>query len=278
MTGLTHSNWFTGLKYLTYGLLMINVGLFLREELLAVEHTFSDGLQPGDAIQAFAATIDTAAWVILLLLFELETHILPDEKIRGGIKWAMHGVRGICYLFILYAFYGYLAELISLYQVVPLAIDNACSLLGRDWSVLVTIDEYVVLTEANCGSLGPDLLRMQDFTIMADAETLAVVHNLAWTDVFNAAAWILVVVVLEIDVLLQLRGKLVGRVRFLSQLSKFILYPILFLAAIYWWIDGDFLDFWDAFLWLFAFIFIEMNVFDWQAESQPPAGTTSVYG
>ena len=29
---------------------------------------------------------------------------------------------------------------------------------------------------------------------------------------------------------------------------------------------GDFLDFWDAALWLFAFVFIELNVFEWQQE------------
>jgi hypothetical protein len=30
---------------------------------------------------------------------------------------------------------------------------------------------------------------------------------------------------------------------------------------------GDFLDFWDAFIWLVAFFFIEMNLFQWQEET-----------
>ena len=34
-----------------------------------------------------------------------------------------------------------------------------------------------------------------------------------------------------------------------------------------WGYAGDFLDFWDAALWLFAFIFIELNVFEWQQET-----------
>jgi hypothetical protein len=46
---------------------------------------------------------------------------------------------------------------------------------------------------------------------------------------------------------------------------------LLFVAAAYWGFAGDFLDFWDAALWLFAFIFIELNVFEWQSEtSQRP--------
>jgi hypothetical protein len=267
MTGLTHRNWFNTLKWLTYGLLLINVGLFLQEEMLAVEYTFGDGLTLVDTIQAFAATIDTAAWVILLLLFELETSILPDEKIKGLTKWSMHGVRAICYLFIVYAFYGYLVELMMFYQVTPLPVADACALLGADWSLVVTIDEYTQLTDSNCSSLGAELWRLESFKVVTDAANLKIVQNLAWTDVFNSAAWILVVVVLEADVLLQLRGKLEGRILLFSKLCKCILYPVLLLAAVYWWIDGDFLDFWDAFLWLFAFIFIELNIFDWQAET-----------
>ena len=37
-------------------------------------------------------------------------------------------------------------------------------------------------------------------------------------------------------------------------------------AAVYWGFKGKFLDFWDAALWLFAFVFIELNVFEWQQE------------
>ena len=39
------------------------------------------------------------------------------------------------------------------------------------------------------------------------------------------------------------------------------------LVAIYWTIDGDFVDSWDAYLWLVAFFFIEMNVLEWRHEA-----------
>jgi hypothetical protein len=48
---------------------------------------------------------------------------------------------------------------------------------------------------------------------------------------------------------------------------KNVLYSILLFAAIYWGIFGDFLEFWDAFLWIVAFVFIEMNLFDWKKET-----------
>ena len=44
------------------------------------------------------------------------------------------------------------------------------------------------------------------------------------------------------------------------KILKTILYLILFSAAAFWGFKGDFLDFWDAFLWLVAFFFIELNL------------------
>jgi hypothetical protein len=92
--------------------------------------------------------------------------------------------------------------------------------------------------------------------------------RLAWVDVINSAVWLLVVIVLEIDVRLQEHDKLRGLALRLSNLSKYVLYSILLLAAIYWGVKGDFVDFWDAFLWLVAFVFIELNVFEWRQESE----------
>ena len=66
---------------------------------------------------------------------------------------------------------------------------------------------------------------------------------------------------------MQLRGTLSDRVMDFTKYIKFFLYGILFMAAAYWGYASDFLDFWDAALWLFAFIFIELNVFEWQSET-----------
>ena len=65
---------------------------------------------------------------------------------------------------------------------------------------------------------------------------------------------------LEIDVRLQRCNRFHGTIVSVSQRVKIILYSILFGAATYWGFLGDFLDFWDAFMWLLAFFFIEMNV------------------
>ena len=43
------------------------------------------------------------------------------------------------------------------------------------------------------------------------------------------------------------------------------------LAVVAWMVTGDFVDWWDAFLWLVAFIFIEMNIFEWRAAEHAEA-------
>jgi hypothetical protein len=258
---------FTAVKYLVYVLLFFNIFFFLQEELLALEHTFAGEIQLGQIIQSFAATIDTAAWVVLLLLFELETSVLDDSRIKGRTRWLLHGVRGLCSLAIVYAFTGYSAELTTLYDIAALDIDSACALVGQEWSVLVDIDEYLYLDAENCKTIGSELYRQNGFNIVADAQTLDAVHYLAWVDVINSGAWILVVIVLEIEVRLQLRGSLSDRIMDSTRYLKFVLYGALFFAAAYWGYAGDFIDFWDASLWLFAFIFIELNVFEWQYET-----------
>lgn len=267
VSGDARHRWFTAIKYTVYALLSLNVYLFLQEELLALEHTFTEGIEAGELIQVFSASIDTAAWVILLLLFELETYVLDDSKIKGLVKWSLHGIRGICYVAIVYAFSGYYAELVTLYQVTPLAVTDSCTLLQEGYSLLLDLDEYAALDADNCLATTGELWRLNGFDIIADTRTLTDARWLAWTDVINSATWILVCAVLEIEVRLQLRGNLSDQIMSATKYVKFCLYGILFAAAAYWGYAGDFLDFWDAALWLFAFIFIELNVFEWQQET-----------
>jgi hypothetical protein len=257
-------------KYTVYALLTINVYLFFAEEWAASAHRFTNGIALEDIIEGFAASIDTAAWVILLLMFELETYVLDDEKFTPRTTWTLHGLRAFCYAFIVYAFYGYLSKLVFLYGSAPLAgASNLCSFVGGDWAYAADLDEYVVLTAANCMDLSAATAFMQlpGLSAVVDQDGLTEIVRLAWVDVINSGVWLLVVMTLEIDVRLQERGLLEGAFLRVSNLGKYLLYSILLLAAVYWGIKGDFIDFWDAFLWLVAFVFIELNVFDWRQES-----------
>lgn len=224
-----------------------------------------------DIIEAFAASIDTAAWVVLLLMFELETYVLDDEQFTPRVTWTLHGLRAFCFTFIVYAFYGYIVKLLFLLGATPLAgVADICSVVDGSWAYAIDLDEYTILTAANCAEMSSAgaFLQLPGLTAIADQAGLTEIIRLAWVDVINAGVWILVVIVLEIDVRLQERGRLAGTALRVSNLSKYLLYSILLIAAVYWGVKGDFIDFWDAFLWLVAFVFIELNVFEWRQESE----------
>ncbi len=266
---------FRAFKYAVYLLLTTNIFLFFQEESLATAQTFAQGINLVDIVQGFAATIDTAAWVLLLLLFEFETSILDDETLRQPRVQAFFiALRTFCYGFILYASYGYISKMLLLHNISPIVIADLCNQLGQGFSSIETIDEYPPLDAQNCAALAnQELYRLDGQQVLGSASDWTAIQWLAWVDVANSLAWIAVVVILEADVWLQLRGRLEGRFVSISQLIKMVLYAILFCAAVYWGLLGDFLDFWDAFLWLVAFVFIEMNIFQWQAETSTETST-----
>ena len=256
-------------KYIVYALLTFNIYLFFQEEWLATEQTFSQGIVFSDLISGFAATIDTAAWVLLLLLFELETSVIDDRVLRQAkVKYGFMAIRAVSYSFILYAFYGYFDKMLLTYNISPYVIDDLCALIGQGYSTIVTIDEYPLLDTQSCVALlDQDLYRLNDQLVIGTLSDWQAVQWLAWVDVINSITWIAVVVVLEVDVWLQLQGRFRGRVVTVSTMIKAVFYSVLLAAAAYWGVLGDFLDFWDAFMWLVAFVFIEMNLFRWQAET-----------
>jgi hypothetical protein len=259
-------NIYVAFKYIVFILLSINIFVFLQDELDASTHLFAGGITFANIIEAYAATIDTASWVILLLLFELETEVIDDEKLKGPTKWAIHWTRWLCSAFIVYALYGYIAKLIGLSNYQLSEIANLCS-QTIDWSFLTTLDEFSSVTLDNCTALAaPEYFQLPEKNIIASQETLNAAKWLAWIDVINASTWVLIVIMLEIDVRIQLRRYVFKTWEFVSGITKIVLYCILFIAAIIWGFDGSFVDTWDASLWLVAFIFIEMNVFDWQEE------------
>ncbi|MBT8086720.1 MAG: hypothetical protein KJO46_01740 [Gammaproteobacteria bacterium] len=278
---ISRSALFQIFKYTVYVLLAMNVYWFFDEEAAAAAVQFSDGVALTDLIEAYSATIDTAAWVVLLLMFELETYVLDDENFTPHVTWSLHGLRALCYAFIVYAFFGYVANMTFLYETSLLkGVNDACSLASGNWSWAVTLDEYAPITVANCASFtsGLPLHVFNGMQAVVDSAGLTDIRRLAWVDVINSAVWLLVVLILEIDVRLQEHGRLHGLALRASNAAKFVLYSILLLAAVYWGLKGDFVDFWDAFLWLVAFVFIELNIFEWRQEEAEEVASGSAGG
>lgn len=261
--------WYRIFKYSIYVLLTYDGWLFLQEDIAASAQTISGDITWRNFVEAYSAGIDTLSWVILLLLFELETAVFSDEDLKGSLKWTLSSLRFICYVLISYSFYGYAVKYGVVTNLSSLDITDICSLVGSDFTYVYTLDEYMPITAEVCAPMqGLPIHQIAGTQIIGTMEQMELAKALAMTDIVNAADWLIVVAVLEGEVWLQLNNRLSDELMALNKLLKSVLYAVLFACAIYWGIDGDFLDFLDAFLWLVAFIFIEMNIFEWRAETQ----------
>lgn len=175
-------------KWLIYALLAANVVLYAHA---------------GTATEA----VDTAAWVLLLMMFEWET---GGWRLPAWSRTASRALRAVAALAVLWACVDY-------------------GLSGE------------------------------------------------WLDFANASAWLGVVLALELEV------RLPGQRRYLHHMRRGVawgLYVALAGFAIAWWTlalragdVGDWLDAWDATLWLAAFVAIELNVFGLATRSSRPAAS-----
>ena len=254
------------LKYGVYVALLANIFLFLVEEIDSAGAMNASVIGVASFFQIFSTTIDTAAWLALLIFFELETYVLSDNTLRGHTGRVIHVVRALCLATISIACWGYFAEFAGLLGVSSV---NASTFGAIDsgWSVLVNLDRFESLTIDPC--LTGDWVALTNYErVIASPESYQRAVILAAVDFINSAAWILIVVVLELEVRAVLASS--GRT-FLGQAiikpTKAFLYLVLFMAAVYWGFEDDFLDFWDAVLWLFAFFVIERNVASWRQET-----------
>jgi len=257
-------------KYLIYAALTYNVVAFFMEEWAALPVTFENGItSPSQIIEAFPSTIDTAAWVLLLYVFEAETFILSDDTVNGKAKYPLIFLKALCYGLIVYACSGYLAKLYYVMNSSAIDMSAACSMLAQDFSVMVDLDEYIALAADNCSDIAAaSAMQINDTRIIGTQDVFENTIQLAWVDVINAFTWLLIVVVLEIDVRLQLLHKLTDHLMRVGYIVKGVLYLTLFCCAAFWGVFGDFLDFWDAFLWLVGFFMIELNIFNWHEETK----------
>ena len=259
---MNHPRLFSFFKYAVYFALAVNTLLFFFDEFSAMSTVFTNGFEWGLLAEGFSATIDTAAWLILLLVLELETFVIEDDVLEGWVGWLLKAIGLICYAIIIYAFYGYIAglNLINGFEPAVGQIADFCApAVSEAYDVVETLDEYAALNASNCQALGADSFVNIKSGLLASAEKLSLLNLLTWTDIVNAAVWMLIVLVLQAEVFF-------GASKKIFKPLKISLYGILFIALIVWMIYGELLDVWDAALWLAAFFFIEMNVVAWREE------------
>lgn len=263
-----HEKLYQIFKYAIYAFLLGNVFLFMFEDYAASSHTYKNGISLSEMGNAFSASIDTVAWYVLLVIFELETYALEDEQLSSKRKLMLNAAAAACYFFIVVAFLGYIEKATMIYAFDISSVSDLCAIIGSDISLALSLDEYVPLTLENCSAVAGQLYYQANTMMYADQAVFDEISKIVLIDVVNAFTWLVVVIVLQIEVFLQLRGHLTSLMYKINSYTKGVAYIILFLCFLYWTYMGDVLGSWDAFLWLAAFIFIELNIFQWRQEDE----------
>ena len=257
------------IKYTVYGALVINFGLYLIDDIESHVASLADDAPWSEIFTTYATTIDGIAWLGLVFLFELDTYALPDEAYE---KWTIRFIRGarmFCYVSIAYAAYGYTAETLENYQVTEIqGLNNLCTISTDDRYKQLSVTQYEKVTPANCAELSVEdkYFQIADETSVIDGPTLAHVQWLGWIDVLNAFVWLIVVLLIDIEVRLQDRDRFSGAAVQAIRVSKTFFYLVLIGNGIIWIVTGYGLYAWDAFLWIFGFWAIELNLAEWERD------------
>lgn len=260
---LSHPRVARTLKYIVYGSLLINTGRYFLDDYLAMQAALPPDASLADYFTQFSTTIDMFAWVGLVFLFELETHAVPEEKWTTRLSAGIRTLRAICYLGIAYAAYGYTVEALENFDTTQVSgITNVCQLADKDASLQINVFAYTEITSDNCASLSSDnkFYHIANEVSFIDESTLKHVQWVQLVDIDNAYIWLIVVFLIEFEVWMQARNRFSGSALHATRIAKTGGYIVLIANMFIWGFAGYYLYAWDAFLWIFGFWAIELNL------------------
>ena len=87
-----------------------------------------------------------------------------------------------------------------------------------------------------------------------------------WVDVENAYVWLIVVFLIEAELWLQNRDRFGSTAMNVVRQTKTFFYLLLILNIFIWFYQDYPRYAWDAFLWIFGFWAIELNLAEWEME------------
>ena len=274
---LAHPRVAHAIKYTVYIGLLFNFGRFIWDDYWAMEAALPPDASLDDYLTQFATSIDMLGWVGLVFLFELETYAVPDEKWTTWLASVIRVLRVACYLLIGHGAYGYTAETLEYYDLHPVeGVTNICQLADQGESMQINVFEYEEITSENCASLS---VESEFFTVANEVAILdwPVLHHVRfqeWLNIVNAYVWLIVVWLIEVEVFMQSRDRFGSKTLNRVRVVKTLFYLVLIGVMVIWFFTGYYLYSWDAFLWIFGFWAIELNLAEWEMERKEELGAT----
>lgn len=266
------------IKWTVYLALFVNFAFYILDDLGAMQASLPPDAGLWEQLETFVTSIDMAAWLLLLAVLELETYVISDAAYTRSVEMVMLAVRLCCYISIVSAAWGYMTAVQDYYNIAPLEdVQHTCDLADRELYLQTGIIDYQEITRAACESMPPadQLVRVDINESVIARETLPPVRFLGWIDVLNAWTWILVVLLIEVEIRLQSADRFGSRALPAIRRVKTLAYLVLIGNAVIWIFTGYPMYAWDAFLWIFGFWAIELNLAEWEQERREFLGAES---
>ena len=265
-------------KWTVYSLLLVNWAYYAVEEFYIASHVLRNGGTFLQWTEEFATTIDEFAWFGLLFMFELETYSLDEALEKPWVKWSVHGMRLVCYVFLAHTVYARVNTMVDVNAVVPSTeITNLCQVADQDISFGSNY-RYEIVTAENCDTLSNgSVFYMLEPTVITDSNGFELEKKHVWVDFQDAVIWLLVVWAIELAVWLQNRDITGGALMVVSHGAR-VGYAVLLIHAAFWAWTGHWVWGWDQFLWIAGFWAIERNLSEWREEirDEHPDATQSL--
>ncbi|MEM7279458.1 MAG: hypothetical protein AAF385_15200 [Pseudomonadota bacterium] len=255
-------------KWVVYSLLIVNFGFYIWEDTYRAIHTMHEGSTWFDWLGQFATTIDTSAWLIMILMFELETYQLEDEQWKTWVAKTVRGARIVCYLMIAHTVVQYTDSVMEYSPTQPLTeVSSLCDLADKGHSYVYNL-EYTDVTADNCADIveGSEFFKLGKNFLVVNEDGLHLERKHAWADLIEIITWLVIIFAIEVIVRLQSRDIVSGRLMSVMKNSKRVGYAVLLALSIFWANLGHWLYTWDTFVWIAGFAAIEMNVSEWRDE------------
>ena len=258
------------IKLIVYSSLLVNFVFYIGDDLEIASHTLYEGSTFLEKTRAFATTIDLSAWFVLLLLLELETYWLSDDALSRMGWMSMHGVRALCILFLAHTLYAWAVNLNDIYSAIPVeGVNSLCQLVEAEKSYTNNL-VYTEINPENCSSLSSAnqfyLIDPPTYFIVQDAAAMVIEKQLAWADMIEAVAWVLIILIIEVIIRIQDKNISASKALVALLRLKTLLFICLWMVALYWGYRGHYLFVWDEFMWIAGFYVIDMNLTKWREE------------
>ncbi len=255
-------------KWGIYSLLILNFCVYLFVDINNAAYTLNADSSPLDITGAFALSSAVFAWLLLIALLELETYALDDEAWTGRLTFIVHAIRLGCLVVITHWIFALVDYAVDVHAAQPIAnVNQLCDLAGQERSWTYNL-HYEEITEDNCASLSAadTFFAIPDSPVVTDGRGLVLERQLAWGDILEIVAWLVIILATEVFVRLQERKVTGGRLMTGLRTTTRVFYGVLICLALWWLWLGHPLYTWDTFLWIGGFTVIEMNLRAWREE------------